>query len=369
MDTIRSLHALGVVVSMDDVGSGFVALPWLGEVPVDELKLDRSLVERLDQPVGQGRGVAEAVIDVVLRLGLAITAEGVGTEGQAERLAELGCPRAQGWLFGRPLPYSRFSGWIDRMTTADRRPSVDAGASPAPAPPAKRAAPSIASADDRLSSPARISFAIASPSPSSHCSSADRRSLRMQRLRERRDLGAPSSMAVASAAARLAHPVRQPHAQRLVAASTPRPVRIRSIARDWPISRGRRTVPPSIERHAPAPAVHAERRVARGDAQVAPHRQLEPAGHRVALDRGDHRLAELHPRSGPSGRRRRVAPPGCRRPSAMPLRSAPAQNVPPAPVSTATTRDVVGVERAERVGQRRRRSAGRRRCGPRAGRW
>jgi EAL domain-containing protein (putative c-di-GMP-specific phosphodiesterase class I) len=131
MDTIRRLHALGVVVSMDDVGSGFVSLEWLGQVPVDELKLDRSLVERLDQPVGQGRGVAEAVIDVVLRLGLAITAEGVGTENQAERLAGLGCPRAQGWLFGRPLPYSRFSGLIDRMTAPEPLdpPSHPVGAS------------------------------------------------------------------------------------------------------------------------------------------------------------------------------------------------------------------------------------------------
>ena len=119
MDTIRGLHALGVAVSMDDVGSGFLALPWLGQVPVDELKLDRALVERLDQPVGQGRGVAEAVIDVVLRLGLAITAEGVGTESQAERLTQLHCPRAQGWLFGRPLPYSRFSGLIDRMAAPE----------------------------------------------------------------------------------------------------------------------------------------------------------------------------------------------------------------------------------------------------------
>ena len=50
------------------------------------------------------------------------------------------------------------------------------------------------------------------------------------------------------------------------------------------------------QRDAPAPAVDAEHRVLGGDAQVAPDRQLEPAGDRVALDRGDHRLAEQHPR-------------------------------------------------------------------------
>jgi len=50
------------------------------------------------------------------------------------------------------------------------------------------------------------------------------------------------------------------------------------------------------QRHAETPVEHAKRRVAGGDAKVAPERQLEPAGHGVALDRGDHRLAEDHPR-------------------------------------------------------------------------
>ena len=85
---------------------------------------------------------------------------------------------------------------------------------------------------------------------------------------------------------------------------TPRPVRMRSSACEWPIRRGRRTVPPSIERHAPAAAEHAEHRVARGDAQVAPQRELEAARDRVALDRGDHRLRRAACGSAPSVRRR-----------------------------------------------------------------
>ena len=89
------------------------------------------------------------------------------------------------------------------------------------------------------------------------------------------------------------------------------------------------------QRHAPPPAEHAEHRVACGDAQVAPARELEPAGDRVAFDRGDHRLGEQHAR-----RAHRAVAVRCTAlptPSPTAFRSAPAQNVPPAPVRIATS--------------------------------
>ena len=93
------------------------------------------------------------------------------------------------------------------------------------------------------------------------------------------------------------------------------------------------------QRHAPAPAVDAEHGVARGDAQVAPERELEPARDGVALDRGDHRLRRAACASAPSGRRRpRVdavaapvghAPSGRRRRrTCRPRRSAPRPRAP-----------------------------------------
>ena len=104
------------------------------------------------------------------------------------------------------------------------------------------------------------------------------------------------------------------------------------------------------QRHAPAAAEHPEHGVLLGDPQVAPQRQLEPAGDGVPGDRGDHRLAQPHP-----GRPHRPVAVGATRfCSGVPIacRSAPAQNVPPSPYSTATRAVVVGVERAERVGER-----------------
>ena len=98
--------------------------------------------------------------------------------------------------------------------------------------------------------------------------------------------------------------VREAHRERLVGADG-RPVRIRSIARliaDQPRQPDRAAVD---QRHAEAAAEHAEGRRPRGDAQVAPQRELEPAGDRVALDRGDHRLASSS-RVGPIGPSRAV---------------------------------------------------------------
>ena len=101
---------------------------------------------------------------------------------------------------------------------------------------------------------------------------------------------------------RLARPMRSASSP-----ETPRPVRIRSSACDWPIRRGRRTVPPSMsgtpQRRQNTPKTASSRR----DAEVAPQRELEPAGDRVALDGGDHRLARAACGVGPSARRRRRA--------------------------------------------------------------
>ncbi len=79
-------------------------------------------------------------------------------------------------------------------------------------------------------------------------------------------------------------------------ALTARPVRIRSSARDNPIRRGRRIDAAVDQRNADAPAEHAQHRVFFDHPQVAHGGQFQPACHRIAGNRGDHRLAEAHPR-------------------------------------------------------------------------
>ena len=97
------LHELGVGVAIDDFGEGFSSLSRLRELPVEQLKIDRSFMR--DVPHSEG---ASAVITAIIRLaealGRTVVAEGVETEEQRLFLAEQGCPLAQGFHLCRPLP-------------------------------------------------------------------------------------------------------------------------------------------------------------------------------------------------------------------------------------------------------------------------
>jgi diguanylate cyclase len=97
------LHDLGVGVAIDDFGEGFSSLSRLRELPVEQLKIDRSFMR--DVPASEG---ASAVITAIIRLaealGRTVVAEGVETEEQVLFLAEQGCPLAQGFHLCRPLP-------------------------------------------------------------------------------------------------------------------------------------------------------------------------------------------------------------------------------------------------------------------------
>jgi diguanylate cyclase (GGDEF)-like protein len=102
-DALLKLRQTGVRLVIDDFGTGYSALSYLTRLPVDGVKIDRSFVKELDDQTPEAAIVA-AVVSLARDLGLHVTAEGVETEGQAERLRELGCPLAQGFYFGRPAP-------------------------------------------------------------------------------------------------------------------------------------------------------------------------------------------------------------------------------------------------------------------------
>ncbi len=98
---LHQLRALGVRVSLDDFGTGHSTLTLLHDVPVDEIKLDRSFT----QSAIDGRvPVSAAVIHLAQALGLHAVAEGVETAEQAESLLSLGYLAAQGFYFARPMP-------------------------------------------------------------------------------------------------------------------------------------------------------------------------------------------------------------------------------------------------------------------------
>jgi EAL domain-containing protein (putative c-di-GMP-specific phosphodiesterase class I) len=99
---LSALKELGVRIALDDFGTGFSSLSHLSALPVDVVKIDRSFVQAM--PETGGASVAEAVLHIARTFNLSPVAEGVEDEGQAERLKELACGRAQGYHFARPMP-------------------------------------------------------------------------------------------------------------------------------------------------------------------------------------------------------------------------------------------------------------------------
>jgi diguanylate cyclase len=102
---ISELRGLGLGISIDDFGSGFTSLAYLGSLAVTELKLDRTFINGL---IADGREqdvkLVRATIELGHALGLTVVAEGIETCATLELLALLGCDRAQGYFTGRPVP-------------------------------------------------------------------------------------------------------------------------------------------------------------------------------------------------------------------------------------------------------------------------
>jgi EAL domain-containing protein (putative c-di-GMP-specific phosphodiesterase class I) len=101
--TIDELAALGVIIALDDFGSGYSSLGYLSRLPIGILKIDLSFVKRVDQGPEEA-AVAQAILVLGHTLGLEIVAEGIETSGQLEELRRRGCLLGQGFLLGRPAP-------------------------------------------------------------------------------------------------------------------------------------------------------------------------------------------------------------------------------------------------------------------------
>jgi diguanylate cyclase (GGDEF)-like protein len=96
------LRALGVRLAIDDFGTGYSSLARLGDMPVDELKIDKSFVDRLGAQPHDSTALVTAAVAMGHGLGLEVVAEGVETAMQAAFLSSVGCDLLQGYLLGRP---------------------------------------------------------------------------------------------------------------------------------------------------------------------------------------------------------------------------------------------------------------------------
>lgn len=115
VQTLRRLKTLGMCIGLDDFGSGCSALGHLKEIPIERLKIDRSVVNNAFR-TPDDRIIIEAIITMAGKQGLRIAADGVETEEQAQYFRAHGCVELQGGYFSAPLSEERFVARMRRAT-------------------------------------------------------------------------------------------------------------------------------------------------------------------------------------------------------------------------------------------------------------
>jgi len=119
--TMRHLAELGVSVAIDDFGTGYSSLAYLTDLPIGELKIDKSFVRAMGSDA-RNAIVVRSTIELAHNLGLRTVAEGIEDAFTFERLRALGCELAQGFHMSRPLPAASLVSWWDRHTAAAAGP-------------------------------------------------------------------------------------------------------------------------------------------------------------------------------------------------------------------------------------------------------
>ncbi|WP_052161583.1 EAL domain-containing protein [Hoeflea sp. BAL378] len=108
---IDNLRAAGIRFALDDFGTGYSSLSYLRQLPLDQIKIDRSFVrDSLDSE--RGTALVKSIVHLGLDLGLVVVAEGVETPAQHAFLSDCGCHEFQGYLFGRPMPAGAFAAHV-----------------------------------------------------------------------------------------------------------------------------------------------------------------------------------------------------------------------------------------------------------------
>ncbi|PLW77846.1 EAL domain-containing protein [Cohaesibacter celericrescens] len=114
--TLNAIRAEGIKIALDDFGTGYSSLSYIHQFPLDKIKIDRAFVKDLPHSM-DSMAVINAVMALAHGFDIDIVAEGMETAEQAEVLRLAGCHIAQGYHFGRPMPFNDFCAHLEQKET------------------------------------------------------------------------------------------------------------------------------------------------------------------------------------------------------------------------------------------------------------
>ncbi|WFP52109.1 diguanylate cyclase [Methylomonas sp. EFPC3] len=103
LTSLKRLSSRGIAISIDDFGTGYSSLSYLKNLPVDNLKIDRSFIKDLCHDENDQK-IVKMLINIAHSMSMIVIAEGVETQGQFDILADYGCDEIQGYLLSQPVP-------------------------------------------------------------------------------------------------------------------------------------------------------------------------------------------------------------------------------------------------------------------------
>jgi len=109
--TLDKLSSMNIKLSIDDFGTGYSSLAYLKRLPVNELKIDKSFILKMEQDESDKK-IVQSTIDLGHNLGLKVVAEGIENQIVWDLLRKMGCDSGQGYYMSKPMPANDFANWI-----------------------------------------------------------------------------------------------------------------------------------------------------------------------------------------------------------------------------------------------------------------
>lgn len=110
---MNDLSQLGIIISIDDYGTGYSSLTYLSQLKFDELKIDKAFILDLDKST-RNLTIVKTTIDMAKNLNLKVVGEGVESSSIEKKLKESGCDIGQGYYYSKPLPFELYLTWLEQ---------------------------------------------------------------------------------------------------------------------------------------------------------------------------------------------------------------------------------------------------------------